>query len=83
MGPLLFLVYINDIDEAISTNILKFADDTKVFSVVASQRDINKLQGDLRNLCKWSKEWLMLFNIKKCILDTIIVMQFMKWIGKC
>src|SRR5664279_68235 len=66
LGPLLFLIYINDIDEAISTNILKFADDTKVYGVVASQSDIDKLQGDLRNLCKWSKDWLMLFNIEKC-----------------
>ncbi|MGE5822000.1 MAG: RNA-directed DNA polymerase [Nitrososphaerota archaeon] len=66
LGPLLFLIYINDIDDLVSTNLLKFADDTKVFSVVADKTDIDRLQKDLVNLCKWSKDWLMLFNVDKC-----------------
>jgi hypothetical protein len=40
LGLLLFLIYINNID----------ADDTKIFGVVASQDDVRKLQGDLKNL---------------------------------
>ena len=66
LGPLLFLIYINDIDECVNSKLLKFADDTKIFSVVASQNDVDKLRDDLENLCKWSNEWLMLFNIDKC-----------------
>ena len=66
LGPLLFLIYINDIDESVCSNLLKFADDTKVFSVVTDIDDVNKLQNDLRNLCKWSQDWLMLFNVDKC-----------------
>ena len=66
LGHLLFLIYINDIDDAVCTNLLKFADDTKVFSVVSNNNDIVKLQTDLCNLCKWSEEWLMLFNVEKC-----------------
>lgn len=62
----MFLIYINDIDDAVCTNLLKFADDTKVFSVVSNNNDIVKLQTDLCNLCKWSEEWLMLFNVEKC-----------------
>ena len=46
LGPLLFLIYINDIDDSVSCNLLKFADDTKVCSVVANQNDIDKLQND-------------------------------------
>jgi hypothetical protein len=63
---LLFLIYINDIDDNIKSKILKFADDTKVFSVVATQNQIDNLQNDLRCLCSWSEDWLMLFNIDKC-----------------
>ena len=66
LGPLLFLIYINDIDDCVGTHILKFADDTKIYSVVANQEDVVKLQDDLKNLCYWSREWLMLFNIAKC-----------------
>ena len=46
--------------------MLKFADDTQVFSVVSHIKDVNKLQTDLKNLCKWSEDWLMLFNVDKC-----------------
>jgi hypothetical protein len=66
LGPLLFLIYINDIDDSVGSNILKFADDTKIYSVVANRDDVARLQDDLKNLCYWSKEWLMLFNIAKC-----------------
>jgi len=45
--------------------LLKFADDTKVFSVVSTKNDIDRLQIDLINLRKWSHEWLILFNIDK------------------
>ena len=65
LGPLLFLIYINDIDDVVSSKLLKFADDTKVFGVVSNSNDIEKLQIDLMNLCKWS-EMLMLFNADKC-----------------
>ena len=66
LGPLLFFIFINDIDELINTRVLTFADDTKVYGVVASQEDIDKLQQDLKNLCHCSDEWLMLFNVDKC-----------------
>ena len=48
------------------SNLLKFADDTKVFSVVPTKNDIDRLQQDLLNLCNWSQDWLMLFNVDKC-----------------
>ena len=41
LGPLLFLIYINDIDDLVCSNLLKFADDTKVFSVVTDIDDVN------------------------------------------
>jgi ribonucleases P/MRP protein subunit RPP40 len=52
LGPLLFLIYINDIDDSACNNLLEFADDTKVFSEVRNDKDISKLQNDLVNLGK-------------------------------
>ena len=66
LGPILFLIYINDLDDNILSNILKFADDTKIYARVGSAEEIMKLRQDLINLYKWSEEWLMLFNIEKC-----------------
>lgn len=66
LGPLMFVLYINDIDERIMSKLSKFADDTKVFREVSSVDDVNKLRSDLITLFKWSEEWLMLFNVEKC-----------------
>lgn len=66
LGPLLFLIYINDIDEGITGKLLKFADDTKLYGKVGTSEEINRLRDDLNKLVDWSKEWLMLFNVDKC-----------------
>ena len=66
LGPLFFLIYINDIDDVVSLKLLKFVDDMKVFGVVSNSNDIEKLQIDFMNLCKWSEDWLMFFNADKC-----------------
>jgi len=66
LGPLLFVIYINYIDEFIVSLILKFADDTKIYHVVNSSTAIENLRSDLHNLVAWSNEWQMLFNVKKC-----------------
>jgi ribonucleases P/MRP protein subunit RPP40 len=59
-------MYLNDIYEGVTSGLLNFADDTKIFGVVASQDDVRKLQGDLKNLCGWSRDWLILFKVEKC-----------------
>ena len=69
LGPLLFIIFINDIDSAVDTlhcTLLKFADDTKGTHIVNSDDDADKLQRDLDNLFKWSSDWQMLFNLDKC-----------------
>ena len=69
LGPLLFIIFINDIDAAIDTihcALFKFADDTKGVRCVNSEADALKLQQDLDNLFSWSTEWQMLFNLDKC-----------------
>ena len=65
-GPLLFIIYINDIDDHINSRLPKFADDTKIYFKVNSPENIERLREDLCKLVSWSKEWQMLFNVEKC-----------------
>jgi len=66
LGPVLFLIYINDIDHGLSNWILKFADDAKIFGIVTNIEDSRVMQDNLNKLLKWSEEWQMLFNNDKC-----------------
>ena len=66
LGPILFVIYINDIDENVSSRILKSADDTEICHKVHTHEPINSLHCDLCNLFSWSTNWQMLFNIEKC-----------------
>ena len=65
LGPVLFLIFINDTDSGLSSNVLKFADDTKVFSLIDSYVHGCGLQADLRNIQKWTEMWQMEFNVDK------------------
>jgi tetrahydromethanopterin S-methyltransferase subunit G len=68
LGPCLFNVFIDDVDESTTpeTLLIKFADDTKVWRVIASEKDRQELQETLDNLCKWAEKWGMQFNEGKC-----------------
>ena len=66
LGLLLFLIYINELDDNITSNVLKFADNTKVFRKVNTDGDKQHLQNDLGRLFKWSEKWQMSFNFGKC-----------------
>ena len=64
LGPLLFLLFINDLPKGISNFIKMFADDTKLFSTPRSVDD-DSLQRDLDLLKDWSSKWLMKFHPDK------------------
>jgi len=66
LGPVLFLIFINDLDCNITSTILKFADDTKLISIVNNDDDSTLLQHDLAILENWTHSWQMEFNIDKC-----------------
>ena len=68
LGPLLFLIFINDIDTVVGgvDTIKKFADDTKVGKKVETEADIKVMQEALDSMCDWAVKWGMSFNIGKC-----------------
>jgi hypothetical protein len=68
MGPPLFTVFIDDIDEFVELVKLfvKFADDGKGLKIIQSRKDADELQLSLNNLCEWASRWGMAFNVDKC-----------------
>lgn len=66
LGPLLFLLFINDIGEGIDSSIKLFADDCVLIRQVKGKEDAERLQQDLDRVVEWSHIWLMSFNPKKC-----------------
>ena len=63
LGPLLFLIYINDLTDNISSDMRLFADDSSIFACVTevTQTD-NKLVKDLETITSWAHQWKMVFN---------------------
>ena len=71
LGPVLFVLYINDITNRIQSNIRLFADDSIVYREIRSPADHHILQTDIQKLTDWSNKWQMNFNTSKCHLLTI------------
>ena len=63
LGPLLFLLYVNDLPESIKSECLLFADDTLLYN---TRENKQVLQRDLDMLGSWSRRWQLSFNIDKC-----------------
>ena len=66
LGPLLFLLYVNDIPEVVHCTLKMFADDTKLYSSVTTPSDVSRLQSDLESLANWSATWQLPFNEAMC-----------------
>ena len=63
LGPLLFLIYINDLSNNLSSNCKLFADDTSLFSVVNNiHTSATTLSEDLKAITKWAFQWKIIFN---------------------
>ena len=71
LGPILFLLFINDIPDTISSNIKLFADDRVLYRCINSPSDHQDLQNDLSRLAKWAETWQMFFAPVKCMKMTI------------
>ena len=66
LGPVLFLLYINDIPEGFNSTCRLFADDTISYLTVKSNADAKQLQDDLQALASWEQRWSMEFHPDKC-----------------
>ena len=67
LGPILFLVYINDLPEELKDSSLKlFADDAKIYKEDQTDRDAQDLQADLDRMTAWSRKWSLGLNTSKC-----------------
>lgn len=68
LGPLLFLIYINDIPLSVQSNIRLFADDCVLYRPIHNSTDVSSLQHDLLRIQQWCNTWLMSLNTNKTLL---------------
>ncbi|MCP3680120.1 MAG: reverse transcriptase family protein, partial [Gammaproteobacteria bacterium] len=66
LGPIMFVVYVNDMVQGVESYISLFADDAKIMKKIEDTGSQEGLQKDLNKIYKWSREWEMEFNAKKC-----------------
>ena len=69
LGPLLFLMYINDLPDLLKSQTRLFADDCLVYKKVENERHTDSLQADLTSLESWQDRWNMKFNAFKVFSD--------------
>ena len=65
LGPLLFVLYINELPDHVDSEAYLFADDTKIFRIITGENYQNILQEDLRKMEDWSNNWLLNFHPEK------------------
>ena len=66
LGPVLFLIFINDLPDNIRSSVRLFADDCVLYRNIKTHTDCQILQDDLNSLGQWETDWQMKFNVAKC-----------------
>ena len=66
LAPILFLCYINDLPNQVSSTVRLFADDCLLYRNINTTHDAETLQEDIDKLQTWEADWLMKFNPDKC-----------------
>ena len=66
LGPLYFLLYVNDLPDEVKSCCKLFADDAKIYKYLQNLKDFETIQNDLNKLCQWTRKWLMIFYVEKC-----------------
>ena len=67
LGPLLFVIFINDLPEQVNSECYLFADDTKIFREIKGSDDHTILQNDINTMLDWADEWQLQFHPNKCV----------------
>jgi ribonuclease P/MRP protein subunit RPP40 len=66
LGPLIFVLFINNLPDCITQHITLYADDSKLINVVNSKADCEALQADIDAAVDWTHRRQMFFNLEKC-----------------
>ena len=66
LGPTLFVIFINDMPNAIKNSCMLFADDAKLYRTIQTKGDASSLQEDIDSLVRWSLNWQLPFNAENC-----------------
>ena len=66
LGPILFVLFINDLPNRVKSSVYMFADDTKLYRQISVAEDSRSLQEDLDHLFSWSEDWKLKFHPDKC-----------------
>ena len=66
LGPILFLIFINDLPDNLKSSVCLFADDCVMYMNIHSLQDCLILQENLDSLGLWEADWQMKFNVAKC-----------------
>ena len=69
LGPILFVIYINDLPDVVNKYLYLFADDSKIFNKIKCEKDVEDLQKDLDRMSDWSDRWMLKFHPDKIIMN--------------
>ena len=76
LGPILFVLFINDLPDEVISELLLYADDAKIYRVIRVEEDRQLLQKDLHSMSLWSDLWLLYFHPDKLKKVTISRKKF-------
>ncbi|KAF7250227.1 Retrovirus-related Pol polyprotein from type-1 retrotransposable element R2 [Varanus komodoensis] len=80
LGPILFNLFINDMEEGMNSLLTKFTDNTKTGAVATTEDQVLQIQKDLDRLWKWEGDNRMAFNVDKSLVRTLLEYYIQFWV---